>query len=54
MTIIMSIIGLCVFFISLPLSGFSESFKRMLKFAATGLCIDISLIIVALLVLIAL
>jgi hypothetical protein len=44
MTIIMTIIGVVVFFISLATSGFTEAFKRLIKFTAIGVLIDFSLL----------
>lgn len=54
MTIIMSIIGVFVFFISFPITGFKTAFGRLLKFAAAGVAIDLCLLMITLLILIAL
>lgn len=52
MTIIMTFIGVVVFFISLATAGFTEAFKRLVKFALTGVFIDVSLLSLAVLTLI--
>ena len=39
-TIIMTFVGLLVFILTLPVSGFAKAFKRFLLFAITGIVLD--------------
>lgn len=47
MTIIMSLFGCVVFVISLFTVGFKSAFKRLMLIIATGFAIDVSLIVLA-------